>query len=219
MSTLTAPPIPTSPTTRAQVGPPCPRPKTYGFDPSNYRFTVAQYKRMVELGILGPDDKVELLEGYVVYKMSRDPAHDSAIQRVLRTLLRFLPPEWDVRIQMAIELSDSKPEPDLAIVKGDYSTYKARHPNPSDIGLVLEVANTSLDRDIQEKSQIYARSNVGAYWVIDVNNGLIHVFTNPSGPTAAPAYANHAEIRPPGTVVLTLDGVAVGPIPATDLLP
>ena len=71
---------------------------------------------MVELGILGRH-KVELVEGYVVNKMSRDPAHDSAIQRTLRTLLRLLPPGWDVRIQMAIELSDSKPEPDYAIVK------------------------------------------------------------------------------------------------------
>jgi Uma2 family endonuclease len=217
MSTLTAPPkllpavVPGSP--------PSARPKTYGLDPSIYRFTVAQYRRMVELGILGPDDKVELLEGYVVLKMSRNPPHDSTIQRILRTLYRLIPPEWDVRIQMAIELSDSKPEPDFAIVKGDHATYKARHPSPDDIGLVVEVANTSLDRDIEEKMRIYSRSNIIAYWVIDVTNSAVHVFTQPSGPTAAPAYASHVVVRPPDGVSLTLDGVAVGPIPAGDLLP
>lgn len=219
MSTVTAPPIQTTPPSRAPQGPPSPRPKTYGLDPTIYRFSVAQYQRMVELGILGPDDKVELLEGYVVNKMSRDLAHDSAIQRILHTLLRLLPPGWDVRIQMAIELSDSKPEPDCSIVKGDYSTFRARHPNPTDVGLVLEVANTSLDRNIQEKSQIYARSNIVTYWVIDLTNSAVHVFTQPSGPTATPAYASHAVIHPPTTVPLTLDGVAVGPIAAADLLP
>ena len=153
---------------------------------------------MVESGILGPDDKVELLEGYVVFKMARNPPHDSAIQRILRTLYRLIPPEWDVRIQMAVELSDSKPESDFAIVRGDYATYKTRHPGPPDIGLLVEVANTSLDRDIEEKVRIYARSNIVAYWVIDVTNGVVHVFTGPSGPTATPAYADHVEIGPGG---------------------
>lgn len=217
MSTLTAPPklLPAI----VPALPPSGRPKTYGLDPSIYRFTVAQYKRMVEVGILGPDDKVELLEGYVVLKMSRNPPHDSTIQRILRTLYRLIPPEWDVRIQMAIELSDSKPEPDFAIVKGDHATYNARHPNPSDIGLVIEVANTSLDRDIVEKVRIYARSNIAVYWVIDLTNAAVHVLTQPSGPTATAAYASHVVIQPPESVPLSVDNVAVGPIPATDLLP
>jgi Uma2 family endonuclease len=219
MSTVTAPPIPTSTTARVPVGPPSPRPKTYGLDPTVYRFTVAQYQRMVELGILGPDDKVELLEGYVVYKMARNAPHDGTVQRVQRTFYRYLPPNWDLRTQSAISLPDSVPEPDFAVVRGDHNTYMRRHPVPADVGLVVEVANTSLDRDVEEKTVIYARSGIVAYWVIDVANGAVHVFTNPSGPTTAPEYANHAVIRPPAAVPLMLDGVAVGPISAAELLP
>jgi hypothetical protein len=219
MSILTAPPVPAVPLARAPVGPPSPRPKTYGLDPTIYRFSVAQYQRMAELGILGPEDKVELLEGYVVLKMARNPPHDSTIQRVQRTIYRFLPAGWDLRVQSAVTLSDSVPEPDFAIVRGDHRTYMTRHPGPADIGLIVEVANTSLDRDIEEKSEVYARSNIVAYWVIDVANSAVHVFTQPSGPTAAPEYASHVVIRPPDGVPLALDGVAVGPIPAADLLP
>jgi hypothetical protein len=219
MSTITAPPIP-SPASRPTNSPPTSRRrKTYGLDPNIYRFSVAQYERMAELGILGPDDKVELLEGYVVLKMARNPPHDSTIQRLQRLFFRMLPGGWDLRVQLAVTLSESVPEPDFAIVRGDYRSYANRHPGPADIGLVIEVANTSLERDIEEKSQVYAESNIVAYWVIDVANGAIHQFMSPSGPGDTPSYADHAVIRSPAAVPLTLDGIAVGPVPAADLLP
>lgn len=219
MSVVTAPPISSTPLARAPVGPPSPRPRTYGLDPTIYRFSVAQYQRMAELGILGPEDKVELLEGYVVLKMARNPPHDSTIQRVQRTIYRFLPAGWDLRVQSAVTLSDSVPEPDFALVRGDHRTYMTRHPSPADIGLIVEVANTSLDRDIEEKSEVYARSGIVAYWVIDVANSLVHVFGRPSGPAPTPAYANHAVVGPAAAVELILDGIAVGLIPATELSP
>jgi hypothetical protein len=219
MSTLTAPPIATTPLARSPQGPPSPRPKTYGLDPSIYRFSVAQYQRMAELGILGPEDKVELLEGYVVLKMARNTPHDGTMDVVRAALDAVRPAGWILRSQQAIVLADSVPEPDYALVRGNARTYFARHPGPADIGLLVEVANTSLDRDIVEKTELYARSNIVAYWVIDVTNGAVHVFTQPSGPTAAPAYASHVVIQPPAGVPLSLDGVVVGPVPAADLLP
>ena len=215
MSTLTVPPM-SLPV--AQRVPPRIRPATYG-DPSIYRFTVAQYQRMAELGILGPDDKVELLEGYVVLKMARNPPHDGTMDVVRSALDAILPAGWMVRSQQAIVLTDSAPEPDFALVRGNARSYFTRHPGPADVGLVVEVANTSLDRDLEDKSAVYARSNIVAYWVIDVASGIVHVFTQPSGPTETPSYADHAVVRPPDAMPLTLDGVAVGPIPAADLLP
>jgi hypothetical protein len=216
MSTLAAPPMPGRIALSAQ---PTARPATFAFDPSIYRFSVAQYLQMVDAGILGPDDKVELLEGYVVLKMPRNPPHDGTMDVVNEALSKFCPTGWIVRCQRAVALDDSVPEPDYALVRGTSRSYIARHPGPADVGLVVEVANTSLDHDIEEKSRIYARSNIVAYWVIDVTNGAVHVFTRPSGPTETPSYADHAVIRPPAAVPFTLDGVAVGPIPAADLLP
>src|SRR4051812_8054697 len=92
------------------------------------RFSVDEYHRMIETGILDDTDKVELLNGYVVFKMPRNPPHDSTLQRVQKRLFRLLPPGWDVRIQSAVTLAASEPEPDIALVRGDESRYVARHP-------------------------------------------------------------------------------------------
>src|SRR5436309_3604152 len=89
-------------------------PVTYWADPSVYRFSVAQYQRMIETGILNDErDKVELLEGYVVYKMPRNPPHDGTIQVITKRLGRRVPVGWDLRVQLTVELPDSHPEPDL----------------------------------------------------------------------------------------------------------
>src|SRR3954453_5670377 len=94
------------------------QPVTYGLDASIAKFSVSRYQRMIEAGILTAEDKVELLENYVVLKMPRNPPHDSTLQRMLRPLLRSLPAAWDLRIQSAVTLADSQPEPDFAIVRG-----------------------------------------------------------------------------------------------------
>src|SRR5437773_9038796 len=112
-------------------------PVTYGHDASIARFSVARYQRMIEAGILTADDKVELLENYVVLKMPRNPPHDSTLQRMLRPLLRPLPAGWDLRIQSAVALSDSQPEPDFAFVRGSAADYERRHPGPADIGKLI----------------------------------------------------------------------------------
>ena len=93
-------------------------PVTYGDAASMARFSVARYQRMIEAGILTPEDKVELLENYVVLKMPRNPPHDSTPQRMLRPLLSWLPQGWDLRVQSAVALTDSQPEPDFALVRG-----------------------------------------------------------------------------------------------------
>src|SRR3954447_11137654 len=82
------------------------------------RFSVDEYHRMIETGILDETDRVELLDGYVVLKMPRNPPHDGTIQKVQKRLLQFAPVGWEVRIQSALTLPESEPEPDLAVVRG-----------------------------------------------------------------------------------------------------
>src|SRR2546421_11271214 len=91
---------------------------TYGHDAAMATWSVARYQRMIEAGILTAEDKVELLENQVVLKMPRNPPHDSTVQRMLRPLLKPLPSDWDLRIQLAVTLPDSQPEPDFALVRG-----------------------------------------------------------------------------------------------------
>src|SRR5579872_4886321 len=108
------------------------------------RFSVAEYHRLIELGILTEDDNLELLEGYLVHKMARNPPHDGTMHQVLDVLGAHLPVGWKARTQSALTLSDSEPEPDLAVVRKDANGYRTRHPSPADAGLLIEVSDSTL---------------------------------------------------------------------------
>ena len=194
-------------------------PVTYGHDASIARFSVARYQRMIEAGILTPEDKVELLENYVVLKMPRNPPHDSTVQRMLRPLLTPLPAGWDLRIQLAVTLSDSQPEPDFALVRGSADDYENRHPGPADVGLIIEVADSSLLRDQRDKTRIYARRGIACYWIVNLVDQRVEVYGLPSGPAAVPGYGSFRTYQPGDALPLVLDGAAVGAVPVADLLP
>lgn len=192
---------------------------TFLTDASLARFSVAQYQKMIAAGALTDEDAVELLEHFVVRKMPRNPAHDGTVLRICKRLLRCLPPGWDVRVQSAIVLEDSQPEPDLAVVRTAADDYTTRHPGAGEVGLVVEVADTSLTRDRVDKARIYARAGLPTYWLVDLVNRRVEVFTAPSGPAAVPGYGSLATYAGSEPVPLVLAGVAVASFPAADLLP
>jgi Uma2 family endonuclease len=153
------------------------------------RFSVAEYHQLTEIGVLTENDNLELIEGYLVHKMARNPPHDSTLHRVMKHLLRSLPTGWDLRVQSAITLSDSEPEPDLAIVHARADDYRTRHPSPNEIELVVEVSDSTLDCDRTDKTRIYARAGIALYWIVNIPQQLIEVYQQPSGPTSSPAFA------------------------------
>jgi Uma2 family endonuclease len=195
------------------------QPVTYGLDASFPKFSVGRYQRMIEEGILTPDDKVELLENYMVLKMPKNPPHDGTIDLVKAALPPFIPSGWLLRIQQTIVLSDSQPEPDFAVVRGNPRTYLTRHPGPTDIGLVIEVADSSLLRDQRDKTRIYARAGIPFYWIVNLVDRRVEVFSQPTGPAPVPAYGSFQTYLPGDAVPLVLDGAAVGTVPVSDLLP
>jgi len=194
-------------------------PVTYGRDASIARFSVAGYQRMIETGILTPDDKVELLENYVVLKMPRNPPHDGTIDLINAALPHLLPSGWLLRVQQTIVLSDSQPEPDFAVVRGTPRSFLAHHPGAADVGLVVEVADSSLLRDQRDKARIYARGRIPSYWIVNLPEARIEVYTQPSGPVDAPDYAAQQTYGSHDDVPIVLDGNTVGSVPAADLLP
>jgi Uma2 family endonuclease len=183
------------------------------------RFSVDEYHRMIQADVLNDADRVELLEGYVVLKMPRNPPHHGTIQIVRKRLTRALPPGWDLRIQSAVTLTESEPEPDLAVVRGDERTYLARHPGPADVGLIVEVADSSLDRGRDDRGRIYARAAIPIYWIVNLVDGRVEVYSAPSGATAAPAYAQRQDLLPGANVPFLLAGAVVASVPVVDLLP
>jgi Uma2 family endonuclease len=194
-------------------------PVTYGHDASIARFSVARYQKMIEAGILTPEDKVELLENYVVLKMPKNPPHEGTIDLVKAAVPPELPAGWLLRVQQTVVLSDSQPEPDFAVVRGNRRSYLARHPGPADVGLVIEVADSSLLRDQRDKTRIYARGGIIYYWIVNLVDRRIEVYGQPSGMTPVPAYGSFQVYQPGDALPLVLDGAAVGTILVSDLLP
>jgi Uma2 family endonuclease len=189
-------------------------------------FTGDEYDEMVRNGTLDEDDKVELLEGYVVYKMPINLPHDNAVDVLAELLTKMVPAGWRVRSQATAKLSGSRPEPDVAIARGDRKTFANKHPEPADFALVVEVADSSLARDELDKTRIYARDAIPVYWVVNLVDRRVEVFTDPTGPTPPPGAADpdpHYRARtdyPAGSAVpVALDGVTVGTVPVDDLLP
>jgi Uma2 family endonuclease len=182
-----------------------------------HRLTVEQYHRMIAEGILGEDDPVELLEGYMVTKMPRSPEHDSALSAVHDEMRRLLPPGFTTRGQCAATIQESEPEPDLVVARGARTLYVHRHPGPADTALVVEVSSSSLGRDRTDKARIYARAGIPVYWVVNVVDKQIEVFTEPSGPADAPAYARQEVFAGGTSVPVVLDGNTVGAIAVADV--
>src|SRR5262249_27826668 len=148
-----------------------------------------------------------------------NPPHDGMILRLNKRLGRRLPSGWDLRVQSAIVLSDSQPEPDLAIVREDPTDYMTHHPRANHVGILNEGADPSPFRDQRNKTRIYARGSIACYWIINVADRRIEVYSQPSGPTTVPAYASLQIYQPGDDVPLVLDGATIGTVPAVDMLP
>jgi hypothetical protein len=183
------------------------------------KFSVAEYHRMIDADVLTEDDAVELLEGWIVPKMPRKPPHDGTIQLTEDSLRRVLPGGWTLRIQSAITTSDSEPEPDLAAVRGDVRTYLLRHPTPAEVGLVIEISDSTLIQDRQDKGRLYARANIPHYWVVNLVDRVIEAYADPGMQGANPAYQSRRDYQPHETIPLILDNQVIAMLPVADLLP
>jgi Uma2 family endonuclease len=180
-----------------------------------FRLTVEDYHDMIRNGILTTEDRVELLDGFLVNKMPQNNPHSSTIDRLDEDLKKLVPTGWRVRIQLPITLTNSEPEPDAAIVRGDRRTYDHRHPTDSDFGIVIEVADSSLALDRREKGRIYAEAGIPEYWIVSLPDQHVEVYTSPS----ATGYQQSSIFQPGQSVPLLLDGIAVVAIPVAELLP
>lgn len=182
------------------------------------KFSKPEYQLLGKLGVLSVEDRVALLEGWIVPKMNHNPPHDLALMLVEKKLRCCIPSNMLLRIQMPISTVDSEPEPDLAIVLGPIRRYSKRHPEPDDVLLVIEITDTPLARD-RQKCRLYARGNMRQYWIVNLESRQIEVYCQPSGPTLEPAYRNRDVFDESGTISSSMDGTVVVPIQVRDLLP
>lgn len=184
-----------------------------------HRLSVAQYDAMGRAGILGPEDRVELLDGLLVEKMTKNPPHRIATRCVREALDRIAPTGWYVDSQEPIVTADSEPEPDVAVIRGATRDYVTENPPASSVALVVEVADASLARDRGFKAAIYARAGIPVYWIVDLALGQIEVLTIPSAANVAEPYAARRIARPGERIAVVIDGREVGSVEVASLLP
>jgi hypothetical protein len=173
---------------------------------------------MVEQGILGENDRVELLDGLIVDKTTHNPPHDACISLVKDGIEPRLSRAWMLGIQSAVTLSTSEPEPDLAVVKRPARRYSQSHPRPGDIGMLIEVAESSLLEDRDWKAVLFAQERIPIYWLVNLIDRQVEVYTDPrSG--KAPGYRQHKDYAENKSIPLIIAGQKMGEISVEDLLP
>lgn len=146
--------------------------------PREGRITRERYWRLVEEGVIDPDDRVELLDGVIVAMSPQSPAHAFVISALTQFLDNLVGPKAFVRGQMPLDVGDeSVPEPDLAVVPGTASDYVECHPTRA--LLVVEVAGRSLAADRLTKGRIYASGAVDEYWIVNLRDRCVEVHRSP----------------------------------------
>ncbi|MGF1535022.1 MAG: Uma2 family endonuclease [Elainellaceae cyanobacterium] len=144
------------------------------------RITTTEYHRMAEVGILTADEQVELIAGQVIQKMPKGPAHSALCKRIEKLLEQRLGEQVLVRLQDPVQLDAySEPEPDIAVVRPNASFYAAHHPIPNEIYLIIEIADTTLNRDLGAKAELYGLAGIEDYWVLSVATEQLHIFREP----------------------------------------
>lgn len=183
------------------------------------RFSVDEYHTMIEAGVFAEDEDFELLEGLLVLKKTKNPDHWICVRLVYDALASLNIAGFFVHSQDPVTTTDSEPEPDIALVRGRPRDYRAGNPDPLQAPFIIEVADSSLSKDRTWKKRIYARAAVPIYWIVNLVDRQVEVFTLPTGPAENPDYASRQVIASDGEVSVVIDGREVGRLKVKDLLP
>lgn len=146
------------------------------------RFTVEEYHEMGRAGILKPGDRVELIEGEIIQMSPIGSRHAACVDRLNRVLDRSVGDRAIVRVQNPLRIGGhSEPQPDLMLLKPKSDFYASGHPGPADVLLLIEVAATTAESDLEAKLKLYARACVSEVWVLDLEKGRLEVRRDPRG--------------------------------------
>jgi Uma2 family endonuclease len=191
------------------------------------RFSVDEYHAMIKAGVFAEDENYELLEGLIVHKMTINPPHWIATGSLRDALVALRLPGFFVHSQEPVTIrssdstpdKDSEPEPDVALVLGTRRDYVQCSPGPERTPLVVEVADSTLSQDRTWKKRIYARAGVPVYWIVNLVDRQIEVYTRPSGPAERPDFTDCQIVPESGEVAVVIDGKEVGRLKVSEIMP
>ncbi len=145
------------------------------------KFTVDEYHKMVEAGILGEDDRIELLNGEIVEMTPIGPEHAGCVKTLIAVFTSWLVARIVLGVQDTVRLGPaSEPQPDLSLLRPRRDGYRSSHPGPEDVMLLVEVADTTLRSDRTEKLPLYARHGIREVWLVNLVEQRIEVYRDPS---------------------------------------
>jgi Uma2 family endonuclease len=149
--------------------------------PSRHRFTVSDYYRMAEIGVLTEDSKVQLVDGVIFDMPPIGPGHASSVERISEMFRGRLGADFQVRVQNPVDIGpNSQPEPDVVVVPRRDDYYRDGHPTPVDVLLLIEVADSTLRFDRSTKTRSYARAAVVEYWIANIVGDEVIVHRDPA---------------------------------------
>ena len=197
----------------------------FSFEPERlYRMPLELYHAIAEHGLLTPRDKVVLLDGLLVKKMTRGAPHVTATQRLINALIDLANEGWYARKEDPIILADgpdghdSEPEPDVAVVRGRLEDYETRHPRGADVLLVAEVSSSSVNEDRKGMAR-YAHAAIPVAWLVNLLDRNVEVYTSPTGPAESAHYFVMTVYGPDDQIPVMIDGREVGRLVVKDILP
>ena len=184
-----------------------------------HRWTRIEYQRLIDHGLLGEDDPVELLDGLLLVKEPQHSLHRTTVLLVAKALERAFGDGWFAQTQSPIALGPrSEPEPDVAVIRGAPRDYVDAH--PAHPALVVEVAQSALRTARGRKARIYARARIADYWIVNLVDRLLEVHREPARPGPARSHWGYASIEThgPGATIAPL-AVRHAGVRVADLLP
>ena len=182
-----------------------------------YRIPLGVYLETVEIGLLGPSDRVVLLDGILVNQMGKGNPHTATRIAVVKTLMGLVPNGWHVRFEAPVAMASgpkgrpSAPEPDVTVARGEGWDYIARTPTPADTAIVIEVAESSLRKDRKGLAR-YSWTNIPVAWIINLNERTVEVYSRPTGPVDSSKYQESKTYSLDDEVPVVLDGQEVGKV-------
>jgi Uma2 family endonuclease len=185
-----------------------------------YRLTVHQFEKMIDAGIFRDEDHVELLGGLLVDKMIKNPPHNVAVASTAAFFRGLLGPGWFVSEEKSIQLGRwSRPEPDVAVIRGQLKDYSQRNPTAAEIGIIAEVADSSYPKDRGKKWREYAAARIPVYWIVNLHQRQIEVYSAPTGRGKTARYEASQTYGQDDEVPVILEGRELGRINVRDVLP
>lgn len=169
-------------------------------------FTVSDYYKMAEAGILSPDDRVELIRGEILKMSPIKSQHAGVINKLVKMLIRQLDDRATVAGQNPLHISKfSEPEPDIIVARFREDEYVERHPRPEDVFLLIEVADSSLAFDRKVKTPLYVQAGIPEYWIVNLNDRQIEIFRSPAeGEYQEKQIVQHTETAVCSTIEFTM---------------